>query len=223
MLPFQPATVAEALLQVLDQAAAAHGRACLAIPGGRSPGPVLREMARQCTPFLRQRLHLLWADERAVPPAHAERNDAPTLAAWSEGGALPAAVHAMPAELPDLDAAAAAYAVTLAEASQGRGCDAVLLGMGEDGHVASLFPDHPGLDELDPVFAIRDAPKPPPCRLSLSLGELSRARLIAVLALGAGKREATARWRRGGRSRSLPVSLLPAGPTVLFADEAAAG
>ena len=82
MLPYTPDTVAEALFQVLDQAAAARGRATLAIPGGRSPGPVLGALARMCTPFLRERLHLLWADERAVPPGHADRNDLPTLAAW---------------------------------------------------------------------------------------------------------------------------------------------
>jgi len=124
MLPYSPAAVAEALHVVLDQAAARRGRATLAIPGGRSQGPVLTALARGLDPFLRARLHLLWLDERAVPRDHPERNDAPTLAAWQQGGALPAKVHPMPAEQDDLATAAAGYAATLAAATAGAGLDA---------------------------------------------------------------------------------------------------
>ena len=85
MLPYLPPTVAEAIAALLDQAAAERGRCTLAIPGGRSPGPVLTALAGILTPFVRERLHLLWLDERAVPLGHADRNDAPTLAAWREG------------------------------------------------------------------------------------------------------------------------------------------
>ena len=67
MLPYSPASLAEALLALLDDAAARRGRATLAIPGGRSPGPVLTHLARICDPFVRDRLSLLWLDERAVP------------------------------------------------------------------------------------------------------------------------------------------------------------
>ena len=218
MLPYTPDTVAEALFQVLDQAAAARGRATLAIPGGRSPGPVLGALARMCTPFLRERLHLLWADERAVPPGHADRNDLPTLAAWRSGGPEPAQVHPMPAEEADLHAAARTYAATLASAHAGAGLDAVLLGVGEDGHIASLFPEHPGLDELDAVIAVHDSPKPPPRRLTLSLAELSRARFLAVLCLGEAKRGILRRLAAGERSRSLPCSLLPRDRTIVFSD-----
>ena len=119
MLPYQPSTVAEALHSILDQAAVSRGRATLAIPGGRSPGPVLTALAGICEPYLRERLHLLWLDERAVPLGHADRNDAPTLAAWQAGGALPAFVYPMPAERSDLEAAAADYAAQLAVATGG--------------------------------------------------------------------------------------------------------
>jgi 6-phosphogluconolactonase len=217
MLPYTPDAVAEALLTVLDQAAVRRGRALLAIPGGRSPGPVLAALARQLDPGLRARLHLLWLDERAVPPGHADRNDAPTLSAWRAGGADPAHIHPMPAEAADLDAAAAAYAGLLAEL--GGAPDACLVGIGEDGHLASLFPNHALLDELAAVAAIRDSPKPPPRRLTMTFAAINRAAAIAVLALGAGKAAAAAAARRGA-DRAVPASLLPADRTTWFLDDA---
>ncbi len=221
MLPYQPSTVAEALHSILDQAAAESGRATLAIPGGRSPGPVLTALAAICEPFLRERLHLLWLDERAVPVGHADRNDAPTLAAWQAGGGLPAHVYPMPAEQSDLEAATAAYAATLQQATGGTGIiDACLIGIGEDGHMASLFPNHPGLQELADVFAIYDSPKPPPKRMSLSLPVLHRARYHIVIALGTVK-GVVAKKAKSGPDKSLPVSLLPANKTVWYLDDAA--
>jgi 6-phosphogluconolactonase len=220
MLPYTPQTVAEALLAVLDAAAARHRACTLAIPGGTSPGPVLTALGRCCDDFVRRHLHLLWLDERAVPRGHAERNDAPGLAAWRAGGALPAHIHPMPAEADDLAAAASAYARTVALATGGRPIDACLVGIGEDGHFASLFPRHPGLREVDPVFALGDSPKPPPRRLTLSLGVVRDAGFRAVLALGAAKGRVAARARRGP-DPALPVSLLPAEGTTWFLDDAA--
>ena len=222
LLPYQPTTVAEALLAHLDQAAASRGRATLAIPGGRSPGPILTELARICDPFVRERLSLLWLDERAVPIGHPDRNDAPTLAAWHAGGPLPAHVHPMSAESADLDAAASDYARILIEATGGSGVlDACLVGIGEDGHLASLFPHHSGLKELSPVFVVSDSPKPPARRLTLGLSVLSRARAHLVLALGAAKGRVAAHARRGP-DPALPVSLLPPAVTTWYLDDAAA-
>lgn len=221
MLPYRPAIVAEALLEVLDTAAMARGRATLAIPGGRSPGAVLTELARRCEPFLRERLHLLWLDERAVPLGHAERNDAPTLAAWQSGGELPAHVHPMPAEAVDLEDAAQRYAQVLAQATDGGALDACLVGMGEDGHLASLFPHHAGLRDLSPVFVVRDSPKPPAVRLTLGCTVLNRARVLMVLALGAAKGRVVAQARRGA-DPALPVSLLPMERTLWYLDDEAA-
>jgi 6-phosphogluconolactonase len=175
MLPYSPAIVAEALHTLLDQAASQRGRATLAIPGGRSPGDTLSALAGMCDPFLRKRLHLLWLDERAVPDGDAQRNDASTIAAWSIGGPLPAFVHRMPVELTDLQQAADTYTATLHEATAGAGLDACLVGIGEDGHIASLFPGHPGLRELAEVFPVYDSPKPPLRRLTLGLPVLHRA------------------------------------------------
>lgn len=220
MLPYGPAIVAELLLAELDAAAIARGRAVLAIPGGRSPGPVLSALAGMCTPFVRDRLHLVWLDERAVPPGHPDRNDGPTLRAWDAGGARPRHVHPMPAESVDLDAAAQSYAGILAEATGGGPVDACLIGLGEDGHLASLFPGHPGLDELTACFAVEDSPKPPPRRLTLSLAVVNAARARAVLCLGAAKGWC---WTRfcAGPDRSCPASLLPRTGTSWFLDDAA--
>lgn len=221
MLPYTPSAVAESLYVVLDRAAAAHDCATLAIPGGRSPGPVLTALAAMCDPFVRDRLHLFWLDERAVEPGHAERNDAPTLAAWAAGGPLPAHIHAMPAERADLQAAASAYATLLSQVCAGRPLDACLIGIGEDGHFASLFPGHPGLRDLDPVFAVFDSPKPPPRRLTMSLGTIRAASFRAVLALGAAKGQ-VARRATLGHDPQLPCSLLPA-DSAWFLDDAALG
>lgn len=220
MLPYVPAAVAEALYEHLDAAAARHGQATLAIPGGRSPGAVLTQLARMCTPFVRQRLHLLWLDERAVPVGHPERNDAATLAAWDAGGPRPARIHAMPAEAADLAVAADAYARTLREATGGRQLDACLIGVGEDGHLASLFPRHRGLSELSECFAVEDAPKPPPRRLTLSLPAINGAGLRLVLCLGTAKAWCWDRYR-AGPDPSCPASLLPRAATRWFLDDAA--
>ncbi len=220
MLPYLPDTVAEAILSLLDQAAAARGRATLAIPGGRSPGPVLTALARCMSPFVRQRLHLLWLDERAVPCGADERNDAPTLAAWQAGGPLPAYVHPMPAEAADLEAAAHAYAQTLATATAGGPLDVCLVGIGEDGHFASLFPDHAGLSELAEVFVVTDSPKPPARRLTMGLTRIVSAEHVVILALGAAKGR-VARQAEGGPARNLPVSLLPKSKCIWYLDDAA--
>lgn len=220
MLPYLPGAVAETLLDHLEAAAVRRGRATLAIPGGRSPGAVLGQLAGLCSPFVRARLHLLWLDERAVPLGDPQRNDGPALAAWAAGGALPGHIHRMPAEAPDLAAAADGYARSLHAATNGQAVDACLLGIGEDGHFASLFPHHPALGELSDCLVVTDAPKPPPRRLTLSLPVVARAGLRVVLCLGAAKGWC---WQRfsSGPDRSCPVSLLPRPSTLWFLDDAA--
>jgi 6-phosphogluconolactonase len=220
MLPYTPSAVADAILTILDAAATTSGSATLAIPGGRSPGESLTILARRCDAFLRKHLHLLWVDERAVPIGHPDRNDAATLSAWRAGGALPLHVHAMPAEAPDLQAAAHAYGALIATLTRGQGLDVCLLGMGEDGHCASLFPEHPALRDLSPVIAITDSPKPPPGRLTVGLTTLHAAHHCVVLALGSEKGLMAQRARQGPDPR-IPVSLLPPARTMWFLDDAA--
>ncbi len=142
-----------------------------------------------------KRVDFWWGDERYVPADSADRNDrAAELALLDVVGADPERVHAMPASdeaHPDLDAAAAAYATELRENGGGL-FDLVLLGLGPDGHVASLFPGFDQLQSEDISVAVRDSPKPPPERISLTFAALNRTREVWFLVTGAGKADAVA-------------------------------
>ena len=220
-LPYHPQSIAESIYDVLDQAVVERGFASLAIPGGRSPGAVLEALAELCDERVRAALHLFWVDERAVPPGDADRNDAATLAAWERGGALPAYVHAMPAEEADLEAAASTYAECIQSVCGAHALDVCLLGIGEDGHFASLFPAHDGLSELSPVFAIYDSPKPPAKRLSISLAMISACKQCHILALGEAKGAVFKAVRENGAQQQYPISLLPTEQCAWYLDEAA--
>jgi 6-phosphogluconolactonase len=173
------------------RAIAARGFFAVALPGG--------SVATNCFPALAalpvnwSQVQCFWVDERAVAPSDPESNYAVAQKLWLMPAAVPAAsIHRMPADLPDLDAAAIAYAQDLTRAlgSPAR-LDFVLLGVGPDGHVASLFPQHPVLtldDRL--VAAVNDAPKPPPRRLTLTMPILAGAERVVVVAFGEEKAEA---------------------------------
>jgi 6-phosphogluconolactonase len=191
------------------------------IPGGRSPGKVLTPLAQQCPEELRSRLHLFWVDERCVDIGHPDRNDLTTLNAWKEGGAAPGHVHPMPAEKSDLNSACHEYDELLSKTQMKDGLHLALLGIGEDGHFASLFPNHPKLQEKNDVFAIVDSPKPPPTRLSFSLGYIQKSQRIDVLVFGADK-GAILKQGFDKPSPNIPVSLLKDHHNIHFhLDEAA--
>jgi 6-phosphogluconolactonase len=211
--------IAEQIHGSLTAALGRHGSATLAIPGGRSPGDVIRELARRIEPELRDNLHLLFLDERAVPVGSPDRNDGVMLGIWLEGGKLPGHIHAMPAELPDLEIAAKGYAQTLEDATQGRPIDVCLIGIGEDGHMASLFPSHSGLLERRPVFAVYNSPKPPPKRLTLSLPVIKNAAMRVVLALGEAKWEVARQALAKPDELKIPCSLLAEVGTYWYADD----
>jgi 6-phosphogluconolactonase len=124
-------------------------------------------------------------------------------------------VHRIPGELGP-EAAAAAYAEEFDDVV----LDAVLLGMGPDGHTASLFPGHPALRADGTVVAVRDAPKPPPERVSLTLRTLNAARRLVLLVTGEGKADALARVV-AGPDPAIPASLLERERLEIVADEAA--
>ncbi len=140
--------------------------------------------------------HIYFGDERVLPADHPERNSTMAQDAWLAQTSIPSKqIHAMLTEC-GLEAACAAYTQLLANVGE---FDLVLLGLGEDGHTASLFPGHDigATDNAPDVLMVLDAPKPPPQRLSLSATRLSRAHQVLFLVTGAGKQDAVARWKSG--------------------------
>jgi len=167
------------------------GRFTIAIPGGSVAEAFLPRLAR--VPLDPTRVDVFWVDERAVPEDSPESNAHLGRSLWLDPGGFPCErVHPMPGSASDLDAAAAEYARLLV-ATEGAPSvlDLVLLGVGEDGHVASLFPGHPALmEESALVVAVNDAPKPPARRLSLTLPVLAGAERVIVAAFGKAKADA---------------------------------
>ena len=186
-----------ALRRILEAAARAireRGRFRIVLAGGETPRGVYRMLRTANTAWSGWQIH--FGDERCLPREDAERNSRMTGLVWLDHVPIPVAqVHTIPAEL-GAERAAAVYATHL----QGVGdFDLVLLGLGEDGHTAGLFPGHdwgdaPGAPD---VLAVLDAPKPPPQRVSLSAMRLSRSREVLFLVAGPSKRAALARWRAG--------------------------
>jgi 6-phosphogluconolactonase len=179
---------------------AATGSGSLVLTGGGIGIAVLGELAaapaRDAVDW--RRLDIWWGDERFLPTGHPERNDTPAFAELLRHlDTDPARVHPMPGpdgpDGPDPEAAAARYAGWLAEAARPEdhgpvpAFDVLLLGIGPEGHVASLFPGMPALYDDRPVVAVRGAPKPPPTRLSLTLPSLRSAREVWVIASGEEK------------------------------------
>ncbi|GEL93600.1 6-phosphogluconolactonase [Cellulomonas composti] len=164
-------------------------------------------------------VHVWWGDERFLPDGHADRNETQARAALLDalGDELPAAhLHPMapPSEAtPTPEASAAAYAAELAAFATPEGSgssvpafDVLLLGMGPDGHVASLFPGHPALTVADAsTVGVHGSPKPPPERVSLTFEAIRRAREVWVVAAGAEKAAAVA-----SALASAPVEVTPA-------------
>lgn len=131
------------------------------------------------------RITLFWGDERAVPPDSPDSNYgmAEQLLLTPLGAKAPAAVR-MRGEMPDLHHAAREYAALLPPA-----LDLLILGVGDDGHVCSLFPGHPALQEADArAIAIEDSPKPPPHRLTLTMAYVLESRQVWIVAMGERKR-----------------------------------
>jgi len=170
---------------------------------------------------------VFWADERAVPPTDPESNYALARSLWLDPARAPAGrVHRMPADAPDLVAAAQDYDRELRRVLGERPVlDLVLLGMGPDGHVASLFPGHALLgDTSRNVAAVVDSPKPPPRRLTLTLPVLTAARVVVIGAFGASK-AGIVRLAIEEKESRLPAALVARGAprAVWLLDAAAAG
>lgn len=195
------AAVASRLITAILDAQARRGVAHVALTGGRigtsSMAAVLADPAYAAVDWAK--VDFWWSDERFVPAGDADRNDAAAFSAMLDKLPLdPKRVHPMPVSGAgygdDVDAAAAGYAAELAAAAGDSAgiprIDITMLGVGEDGHVASLFPGHEGLRATGTVIAVRNSPKPPPTRISFTMGVLDASAKVWLIASGAGKADA---------------------------------
>ena len=234
------AAVAERLVAQLGAVQAARGSASVVLTGGRVGTRVLGLLAeagsRPGSALAWDALDVWWGDERFLPAGHPDRNEVQARAVLLDAVPLdPARVHPMPAsdgpDGDDPDAAARRYAAELAAAARADGVpgalpalDVLLLGVGPDGHVASLFPGAAPPDDLT-VVAVRDAPKPPPTRTTLTLATITGADQVWCVVSGADKADAVAgALSHEGRLRGrLPASRVSGtGRTLWLVDEAAA-
>ncbi|MBE1578197.1 6-phosphogluconolactonase [Amycolatopsis roodepoortensis] len=205
------AAAARLVTRIVD-VQAAKGSASVVLTGGGTGIAILRELrdssARDAIDW--SRLDLYWGDERFVPADSDDRNEKQAREALLDHVPLdPKRVHAMaPSDGEfgdDVDAAAAAYAEVLA--ANDAAFDIMLLGLGGEGHTASIFPDSPAVHEKErSVVAVRDCPKPPPTRISLTLPAIRRAQDIWLVTGGDAKADAVAQALAGAGEVEIPVA-----------------
>jgi len=183
-----------AILQAAQPAISQRGEFHIVLAGGNTPRRIYESL--RLTDADWPAWHVYFGDERCLPPDHAGRNSRMAGLAWLNHVGIPSAqIHVIEAER-GAELAAHRYAQIVDRIEQ---FDLVLLGLGEDGHTASLFPNHdPGNTPAAPaVLAVHDAPKPPPERVSLSANRLGAARQVMFLVTGESKRQAVHDWRNG--------------------------
>ncbi len=210
------AVAARLAVRLLD-AQAERGQASVVLTGGTIAGEVYRALgdspARAAVDW--SRVDVWWGDERFLPAGDTERNE--TLARTTLLDALPVdpeRIHAMPPsngpDGDDVSAAATRYADALAAAARPGASvphfDVLLLGIGEDGHVASVFPGHPVTQATAPTAAVLGSPKPPPVRLTLTLPTINTAEEVWFVAAGQGKAEPVGSALAGADPVTVPAA-----------------
>ncbi len=209
--------VAESAIYAAIGAALKERPSCsVVLAGGNTPRSVYQALVAHDAPKRRRRLpsvEFFFGDERCVPPDHPDSNYKMAREALGPD----ANIHRIEAEKPDRDAAAREYERILPKV-----LDVVILGIGEDGHTASLFPGSPAVSELARrVVSVKGAPKPPPERITLTPASIESAHLIVMIASGAGKAAAVQRALEGAwNPRETPAQIARRGMWVL--DDAAA-
>lgn len=195
------------------------------LSGGRTPLRAYEHLLGHAAGLSWDHVHLFWGDERCVPPDHPDSNYRHARSALLDAAPVPPAnVHRIRGEDPP-DAAAAAYETEVRAFFAARGdptpsFDLILLGMGADGHTASLFPGGPELDVTDRFAVASRAPVEPHDRVTLTLPVLSAARHVVFLVTGAEKRDALDRVLAG--DRSLPAARVDT-DVLWLVDRAASG
>jgi 6-phosphogluconolactonase len=225
---------AQYFVEMVSEAAEANGRARVAISGGSTPKAAFHLLADPGKPWrqrmLWDKLDLFWVDERTVPPDHPESNYRMTREAMLDHVPLhPDQIHRMEGEL-EPEAAAARYESELRNSFRLEGAesprfDLVGLGMGDDGHTASLFPHTEALHELGRLVVANQVPQKDTWRLTLTWPVINHARSVFFLIAGADKAHVVSEVFTGARDpERLPSQLIwpSSGILTLFLDKAAA-
>ena len=218
--------MARAIKDALKERNVAH----VALSGGTSPLDAYRVLAAQ--PLDWSRVHVWWVDERAVPPSHERSNYAGAKSAFLDVAKIPEAnVHRMPGDAPDLAAAAAGYETLLRDTVKSKlaglpALDLVVLGVGDDGHTASLFPGEKTVHVTDVLVAEVPARASREARLTLTAPMLENARATVIIVLGAAKHPALERiWATAGKLDETPARVIRGcrGSITWVIDRAAGG
>ena len=221
---------AEVVTRTIGDVVRSAGRCSLVLAGGSTPRPLYALLAsrfREKIPW--DRVHLFWGDERYVAHDHADSNYRMAKEALLDLVPCPARnIHPMRTDFADPDAAARDYESTLGEYFSGADprFDVVLLGLGDDGHTASLFPGSPALEERERWVVAAAAPVEPRRRLTLTLPVLTRAMQTHLLVTGAGKARVVRRVLTGSADvHRHPAAALAHGamPVTWWLDHDAAG
>jgi len=228
------AAAAELVHTIGQEAVRANGRFLIALSGGTTPETLYRALNSPAFAgrFDWSQATFFFSDERGVPPDDPRSNYAlASRALFTPLNITPSQIYRMAGEARDPQAAAYAYEEQLRRATNTSASnlptlDLVLLGLGEDGHTASLFPGSPVLRDNRSLVAVSQSPKDPPKRLTMTLGVINRASVILFLVAGSGKAEVVRAILdpKTEAERQLPASLVAPkkGRLIWFLDRAAA-
>ncbi len=207
--------VCNQIIQLAKQAISETGSFKIVLAGGSTPEKVYQLLAHAETDW--SKWMIFYGDERCLPADDKERNSLKASHALLEKVSIPPSqIFTMPTELGTVEAAKK-YRLALADIDQ---FDLVLLGMGEDGHTASLFPGQQH-NQQETVHEVYNSPKPPPERISLSAGTLANTKKLFFIVTGSSKVEPVKQWKQGV---DLPVaSISPISGVDIYIDNAAIG
>jgi 6-phosphogluconolactonase len=216
---------AQAVVCAEFQAAIAqHDRFTLALSGGSTPKPLYESLSQQNLPW--DRMHVFWGDERYVPPTHADSNEGMARRAWLDRIAIPAdRIHPVPTQTANPAESAQLYEQELYRffgADEIPALDLILLGLGDDGHTASLFPQTEVLNVCDHLIGV--GYRGPDPRITFTIALINRARCVLFLVAGQNKRPALkAIFSDNANSFDYPARFIrPEGRLIWLLDEAAA-
>ncbi|MEB3229214.1 MAG: 6-phosphogluconolactonase [Synechocystis sp.] len=202
-----------------------RGQAAIALSGGSTPKPLYEAFARQALPW--DKIHIFWGDERYVPADHPDSNQRMARLAWLDHVDIPESnIHPMPTGSNNPDSDAQAYELELTEyfqlePGQFPAFDLILLGLGDDGHTASLFPHTDALQVCDRLITVGNKDGQP--RLTFTIPLINHARSVVFLVAGAGKQAALAEiFAADANANQYPARFIqPQGELIWLLDQGA--